>query len=471
VGEFEDALRARAGARVGQVLRGKWQLDRLIGIGGMAAVYAATHRNGKRGAVKMLHLELSSNDALRSRFLREGYAANRVGHPGAVSVLDDDVADDGSVFLVMELLEGATVEARAEAQPERRLPLAEVLAIADGLLDTLGAAHEKGIVHRDLKPENLFVTQQGEVKVLDFGIARIQGASASAGSTTRTGETMGTPAFMPPEQALGNWDQVDGRTDLWAVGATMFTLLTGHYVHAADSVQKLMLAAMTKAPAPIATVVPGLPSSVCAIIDRALAFEPSARWQTARAMQEAVRGARHELARAPHLPGLATSVVPSASARAPVSSPTAMAATASPVSRNTAARAARRAGRGGVALAAIATVATLGSVGWIVAGWLRGAPTTDLDGDAAASTVAPAAPSSSMGDGAQTAEIIAPAAASSAAAVASAAPSASAAASTTAAPRHPRVRAPAGSASAREPKAPPASTSAAPEAPVFDGRF
>src|SRR6187549_1511461 len=99
-----DELTQRAASRVGRVLREKWRLDELLGVGGMASVYAATHRNGKRGAVKLLHLELSYNQAAKSRFLREGYVANKVDHPGAVSVLDDDTSEDGAVYLVMELL-------------------------------------------------------------------------------------------------------------------------------------------------------------------------------------------------------------------------------------------------------------------------------------------------------------------------------------------------------------------------------
>src|SRR6476659_7583163 len=104
----------RAQERVGKVLRQKWRLDKLLGVGGMAAVYAATHRNGKRAAVKLLHADVAMNPDLRTRFLREGYVANAVEHPGAVSVLDDDTDEDGSVYLVMELLEGETLESRWE---------------------------------------------------------------------------------------------------------------------------------------------------------------------------------------------------------------------------------------------------------------------------------------------------------------------------------------------------------------------
>jgi serine/threonine protein kinase len=279
----------RAKARVGEVLRGKWRLDHLLGVGGMASVYAATHRNGKRGAVKMLHLEWIHDEDASGRFLREGYAANTVNHPGVVSVLDDDVAEDGSVFLVMELLEGETVDGRAKSRPGQRLEVPEVIAIADFLLDVLASAHDEGIVHRDIKPANLFVTPQGQLKVLDFGIARLREMSGNSGKMTQTGNAIGTPAFMAREQARGYWSQVDARTDLWAVGATMFTLLTGRQVHQAETVQTLMLAAMTK-PAPrICSVVPTLPTMLGSIIDRALAFEQADRWPDARTMQRALR--------------------------------------------------------------------------------------------------------------------------------------------------------------------------------------
>ncbi len=277
------------------MLRGKWRLDSLLGVGGMAAVYVGTHRNGKRGAVKMMHVEIGWNEEARARFLREGYAANRVDHPGAVSVLDDDVAEDGSVFLVMELLDGETLEARAEARPGQRLALGEVLALADDLLDVLAAAHDKGIIHRDIKPENVFFTRRGEVKVLDFGIARMREESGSA-KMTEAGAAMGTPAYMPPEQALGKWDVVDARTDLWAVGATMFTLLTGQYVHSAETVQQLMLAAMTKPAPALRSLRPDVPQEVGQVVDCALSFHQASRWPDARTMQHAVRALRARFA-------------------------------------------------------------------------------------------------------------------------------------------------------------------------------
>jgi serine/threonine-protein kinase len=284
----EDPQTTRARSRVGMVLQDRWTLDALLGVGGMAAVYAATHRNGKRVAVKMLHAEFSHDDEVRTRFLREGYAANTIQHDGAVSVLDDALAPDGSAFLVMELLEGETVEQRWEKRGYR-LPVTEVLFIVDQLLDVLHAAHEKSVVHRDVKPENLFITRAGVLKVLDFGIARVFERQPTRSTSTRAGMVMGTPAFMAPEQARARWDEVDGRTDLWAVGATMFTLLSGHQVHEAVSNHEQLIMSATEPARRLQAVAPDVPESVASIVDRALAFDRGDRWPDARTMQHAVR--------------------------------------------------------------------------------------------------------------------------------------------------------------------------------------
>jgi serine/threonine-protein kinase len=284
VDQEHEQLR-RAQERIGHVLRDRWRLDALLGIGGMAAVYAATHRNGKRVALKMLHPELSTVPQLRQRFIDEGYVANRLDHPGAISVLDDEVAEDGAVYLVMDLLQGETLEQR-----QRRvitLHAVDVLKIADELLDVLAVAHEKGIVHRDVKPDNVFLTEDGAVRLLDFGIARV--SDPGRPHTTLLGETMGTPAFMPPEQARGRWDEIDGRTDLWAVGATMFFALCGRPVHRGETANEQLLAAMTEQASSLNDMVPGLPSRLVDVVDRALAFEKTDRWPDARAMQAKVR--------------------------------------------------------------------------------------------------------------------------------------------------------------------------------------
>ena len=289
----EDDSTKRARERIGKVLRDKWKLTDLLGIGGMAAVYAASHiNNGKRVAIKLLHPEVLSNPEARSRFLREGYVANKVGHPGTVQVLDDDIDDDGSVFLVMELLDGESFEAR-RVRSGNILPAIDVLKVADRVLDVLAMAHEKGIVHRDIKPDNIFLTRDGGVRLLDFGIARLRDTMRRA--TMTSGGAIGTPAFMPPEQARGRWDDVGPRTDIWALGATMFTTLTGHLVHEAETVNELLLAAMTKPAPPLASMLPGVPVTVSAVVDRALAHEMDARWPDARTMQSMVRMAFQSL--------------------------------------------------------------------------------------------------------------------------------------------------------------------------------
>lgn len=278
----------RALTRVGDLVRERWHLDTLLGVGGTASVYAATHRNGKRVALKMLHPELSASPEMRQRFVDEGYLANSVDHPGAVSVIDDDVTEDGHVFLIMDLLEGETLD-QTVGDGGWLLPT-RVLAIADDVLDILAAAHDKGIVHRDVKPDNIFITREGEVKLLDFGIARV--AVPGRTRTTQMGTPLGTPAFMPPEQARGRLEELDGRTDLWALGATMFFLLTGRDVHEAETVAEELLAAMTKPAPSLGQLAPHLPQALVELVDRALAFERTDRWPNAREMQAAVRRVR-----------------------------------------------------------------------------------------------------------------------------------------------------------------------------------
>jgi serine/threonine protein kinase len=284
---LSPALVERIRARVGSTLCDKYRLDRLVGIGGMASVFAATHRNGSRVALKLLHAELSRMKDIRARFLREGYAANKVGHGGVVRVHDDGDDGEGSVFLVMELLEGETLEARW-GQSGKKLPLGDVLGWADQLLDVLAAAHENGIVHRDIKPENLFLTRDGGFKVLDFGIARLLDGTGA----TRSGELMGTPAFMAPEQAGGRTKEIDGRTDIWSVGATIFTLLSGRHVHDYPNPTLQMVYAAGTNALSLAAVAPELPPDIVSLVDIALAFEREGRWQTAKAMQTVLRATR-----------------------------------------------------------------------------------------------------------------------------------------------------------------------------------
>ena len=285
---MED-LDETAAARVGQTVDGTWTLERLLGVGGMAAVYAARDAGGATAAVKMLHPEMGLKRDVRERFWREAYAANRVEHPGAVQVLGHGTDANHVAYLVMELLEGEPLSARAARHGV--LPVGELLEYTDQILDVLAAAHERGIVHRDLKPDNLFITTDGKVKVLDFGVARFV-RDAPSDFKTRTGTALGTLPYMAPEQALGRSSQIDGRTDLFSIGATLFRILSGRKVHEADSDAEILMAMASKSAPPLRTAAPDVPEHVCAIVDLALAFSRDARYPDARTMQGDVQAAR-----------------------------------------------------------------------------------------------------------------------------------------------------------------------------------
>jgi serine/threonine protein kinase len=298
---LSDDAEVRAEERVGTVLNDKWTLERLLGVGGMAAVYAARHRNGARAAVKVLHADLSRHAEVRERFLREGYAANSVEHPGAVKVLDDDVIvggpDSGTAYLVMELLDGESLQERLERSPP--MGEREFLAIASSVLEVLEAAHARGVVHRDLKPENLFLmsdpdekaTGKVRVKVLDFGLARLlQGQTI-----TSYGLALGTPSFMSPEQAAGRIDEIDGRTDLFALAATGFRLRTGRRIQEGVNPVELVTRMANVAAPRIRTLAPDASEPFARVVDRALEFRREDRYDSATAMRDDVLRAIAEL--------------------------------------------------------------------------------------------------------------------------------------------------------------------------------
>ncbi|WP_394841538.1 serine/threonine protein kinase [Pendulispora brunnea] len=274
----------RALARIGHLVQGKYRIRRLLGMGGSSAVYAATHRNGHEVAIKFLLPHLVGDEDAYRLFRREAYVANRVGHPGTVPVLDDDVDEQGIPFLIMPLLEGETLRTRLRRMGGR-MPLAETCVLMADALDVLASAHAKGIVHRDIKPENLFLTREGTVRVMDFGIARRGDPDATL---TLAGRIVGTPAFMPPEQAVGDRTGIGPHSDCWAAGATLFLLLSGETVHLAATAGALLVAAATQHARPLASVAGDVPHSVASVVDRALAFEPEKRWSSAQNMREAL---------------------------------------------------------------------------------------------------------------------------------------------------------------------------------------
>jgi serine/threonine-protein kinase len=300
-----EAILVMARGRLGRVLGKRWELLSVVGAGGMAAVYEARQEDGSIVALKVLHPELARVPRVRARFFAEARATNLVEHEGVVAVLDEGEEPDGTAYLVMKLLTGESLATRV--RQAGKLHPDEAVRVGGRVLDVLAAAHDRGIVHRDIKPENIFLTTDGGVKVLDFGIARVREVSHGEASITRSGMALGTPAFMAPEQAAGRTQQVDGRSDLFAVGATLFFCLGGRTVHlATSSNEALVLAATRPAPA-IGEIAADVPPGVARVIDRALAFDPEARWPNARAMQHALLGAR------PDLPSLTTATFASVS--------------------------------------------------------------------------------------------------------------------------------------------------------------
>ena len=296
---------AAAAERVGSTVKGKWTVDSLLGVGGMAAGYAATHRNGQRAALKILHGDFARDRGVIERFLRESYVSNKIGHPSCVRVLDDDVTEQGEPYLVMELLEGETVRDFWKRHG-RRVPVAKVLAIAERICDCLAACHGMNVIHRDLKPANIFITNPegaslrttglgggtpidilggGIVKVLDFGVAQFRDANAER---TATGTALGTPAYMSPEQAMGLVDQLDGRADLFSVGAMIHALCTGQRINQGRTeAEALIVAATTPVPS-VARIAPDLPVEAIQLIDKALAFDRRNRYADALEMQQAL---------------------------------------------------------------------------------------------------------------------------------------------------------------------------------------
>jgi serine/threonine protein kinase len=290
----------RSAGWVGTVLMNLWRVDAKIARGGVATVFRATNRrNGDQAAIKIMHPQYARNEDVRRRFLNEGYAANTVGHSDVVRVLDHNLTSDNTPFLVMELLEnGENLEERRE-RLGGRLPAHEVLRISDLVLDVLATAHEKGIIHRDIKPDNIFVKNAGtkdvNIKVLDFGIAHIKEAALKH-EPTATGLLLGTPEFMAPEQAMGRRGFIDAQTDLYALGATMFTLLSGEAVHVHDVLSALLIAAASKQARSLGSVAfKKIPREAIEVVDKAISLEKARRYPNARAMQTAVREALAKL--------------------------------------------------------------------------------------------------------------------------------------------------------------------------------
>jgi serine/threonine protein kinase len=272
---------------IGSEIDGRYRVVELIGEGGMGKVYLAEHIEiGKRVALKVLHPSYSRMPDLVERFRREARAASKIGHPNIVDVTDSGATADGSVYFVMEYLEG--VELGSVIEREGALDVARALRISGQICRALQAAHREGIIHRDLKPENIFLIVRGGeadvVKVLDFGIAKTTEAEAARERRlTSPGMAMGTPEYMAPEQAAGR--PADARTDVYSLGAIMYEMVTGVPPYQGDNFMEILTKKATLDPPPPVTIRSDLPLQVSELVLQAMSRNPDARPQSMESLE------------------------------------------------------------------------------------------------------------------------------------------------------------------------------------------
>jgi serine/threonine-protein kinase len=277
---------------VGQLIDSKYRIVRLLGEGGMGAVYEGQNvRIGHRVAIKVLHAELATRGDVLERFEREAQAAGKIGSEHIVEVYDLGELPGGARYMVMEFLDGENLSSRV--QSSGRMSPEAIAPLLLQLLDGLGAAHAAGIIHRDLKPDNIFLVRDKKtgkdfVKIVDFGVSKFSQTSPdSVMSMTRTGAVIGTPYYMSPEQAKGS-KHTDHRSDLYSVGVVLFECATGQVPFQADTFNELMFKIVLEPPPDPEALVQGLDPRFAAIIKKAMAREPDARYPNAAAFQQAV---------------------------------------------------------------------------------------------------------------------------------------------------------------------------------------
>jgi eukaryotic-like serine/threonine-protein kinase len=264
---------------IGQVVDGRYRIEKLVGEGGMGRVYLAEHVEiGRRVAMKILHPVYSHMPDLVERFRREARAASRIGHPHIVDVTDSGRTREGSVYFVMEYLEG--VDLGTVIEREGAIDIRRALRVTTQICRALAAAHNAGIIHRDLKPENIFLTMRDStsdfVKVLDFGIAKSTEAERVwTRRLTSPGMAMGTPEYMAPEQAAGK--PADERCDVYAVGAILYEALTGVAPYDGDNFMEVLTKKAMAEPVPVQQLRPEVPEVVAALVVRAMARDPQDR--------------------------------------------------------------------------------------------------------------------------------------------------------------------------------------------------
>ncbi|MCC6931582.1 MAG: protein kinase [Gemmatimonadaceae bacterium] len=301
-----DPLRERVGAALG----GTYEIEGELGRGGMGVVYRAMDRKLRRAvAIKVLPPELAFRDDVRQRFLREAQTAAQLNHPNIVPIYAVEERD-GLVCFVMALVEGEPLALRLATNP--RPPVAEVCRILRGVADALAYAHGRGIVHRDVKPDNILIDRAtGRPMVTDFGIAR---AAEGDARLTVTGIAVGTPAYMSPEQAMGE-REIDGRSDLYSLAIVAYQMLVGELPFQAGNTPAMLMKHISDTPRPLREYRRDLSPLLVAAIERAMAKRPSDRWDDAGAFRDAIAAVEGGVGALP------PASLPPAATRAPAESP------------------------------------------------------------------------------------------------------------------------------------------------------
>jgi eukaryotic-like serine/threonine-protein kinase len=263
---------------------GRYEIVREVGRGSMGVVYEAHDPNiGRRIALKVLRQDRMTDQGFVKRFLREARAIGRLSHPSIVAVYDVG-EDQGVVYIAMEFLEGTPLN---EVIRERTLTTEQIVDVGIQVAETLDYAHQKGVVHRDIKPSNMILQSDGKIKITDFGIAHIEDASGTV--ATQVGEIMGTPAYMAPEQVLGN--PVDGRTDIFSLGALLYEWNAGRRPFGGEGkgLPTIFNEIVNVAPPEPLVSVPGIPAWLSQCIMKCLAKAPEERFQTGKELADALR--------------------------------------------------------------------------------------------------------------------------------------------------------------------------------------
>jgi serine/threonine-protein kinase len=277
----------------GAIVAGKYRVDRVVGLGGMGQVVAATHVDlGQEVAIKILLSDRANDAEAVERFLREAHAAVRLKSTHVARVFDVGTTAEGLPYIVMELLDG--LDLCSVLERDGHVPVADAVDFILQACDAVAEAHARGIVHRDLKPENLFLTTRRDgspcIKVLDFGISKVGGAQAmrkGRRALTQDDVVMGSPAYMSPEQVKSS-KKADARSDIWSLGVTLYEMLTGREPFSGESAPDIFVAILTTEPKPPDAITAGLPAGLSDVVMRCLAKDAETRFQNVEELAAAL---------------------------------------------------------------------------------------------------------------------------------------------------------------------------------------